>query len=387
MTRRRALRTAALTAASYQRILGANDRINVGLIGSGRRGREVISQFLKSGEARLTAIADIWDVQQQRALDIPDIKSAEPRLLNTHEELLASADIDAVLIASPDHHHLPQTLAALAANKHVYLEKPTVHRWSELKPLQDAASKSSRILQCGMQQRSGEHYLRARDQFLANKKLGDVILVRAVWHDFPWQRRLIEPRPQPANFNWKRFLGNATPRPYEWARYDSWRSYSDYGGGLLADILTHWVDVAQWLLNDPKPQSATASGGTFVMRDGRDNPDTVSATLRYSNWTLNFESTLLSVRNERPGVLLQGTEGLLEINRQGYTYTPRQGTPQEHPASGSLDLAHVRNFLAAIRGTQPLNAPLSVGIDATRPVQMALDAFRTGTRVSATKYA
>jgi len=146
-----------LTAASNRRVAGANSKIGVALIGSGRRGREVTAALLTDRRAKLVAICDIYDVQRNRAvaaLKVPD----SVRQVVAHEEALALSGADAVIIATPDHLHNTLATAALGAGKHVYLEKPTVHRWRERTSLAQAFERSGRILQCGTQQRSGAHY-------------------------------------------------------------------------------------------------------------------------------------------------------------------------------------------------------------------------------------
>ena len=182
----------------------------------------------------------------------------------------------------------------------------------------------------------------------------------------------MKPEPKPANLNWDLFLGPAQSVPYETVRDSSWRYFPDYGNGLLADILTHWVDVAQWMLNDAQPQAASALGGIYNLHDQRQNPATVSAVIQYNGWNLNFESSVCSIRDDKPSVFFEGTEGTLDLSRDGYTFTPNQGEAATVLVSESLERAHTRNFLDAALGTKPLNAPLKAGIDASLPVQMAL---------------
>jgi predicted dehydrogenase len=372
----------AMTAASYRRVAGANAKVGVALIGSGRRGREVTGGLLADTRAELVAICDIYDVQRNRA--VAALKAGDGvKQLVAHEEALALPGVDAVLIAAPDHLHNTLATAALAARKHVYLEKPTVHRWPERTALASALADSGTILQCGTQQRSGAHYWRAKHEIFERGRLGKVVYARCVWHNFPWQRREIPPTPKPAGLDWERFLGPAPHIPYEAVRYDSWRYFPEYGGGLLADILTHWADVAQWMLEDDAPQFASSAGGIYVLKDARRNPDTTSAVIQYRDWNLSFESSVLSIRNDRPSVLFEGTEGLLELARDGYTFTPRSGPPEAVNSSESLERAHTRNFLDAITGDGHPNAPLQAGLAATRPVQMALEAYRTGRRIAA----
>lgn len=364
--------TATFTAASYARIRGANDRLGMALVGSGRRGREVMKAFLTTGRAELTCLADVYDVQRQRAKEFLNVS---PNETIAAEEALSRKNIDAVLIGAPDHLHLSLTLAALKAGKHVYLEKPTSHIFEEGPAFIAAVKQSNKIVQTGTQQRSGAHYQKAKEEFFEKGRLGQVIFARAVWHDFPWQRRKIAPQPKPAGLDWERFLGPANKVPYEWIRYDSWRYFPDYGGGLLADILTHWADVAQWMMNETRPLNATATGGIYQLHDGRQNPDTVNAVLQYKNWNLTFESSVLPLRNDRPGVFFQGTEGTLDLTRNGYIFQPYKGSPEVYEAKENLEIAHVTNFLDAIKnGTKP-SAEMQTGIDACNPVHLAKAAY------------
>lgn len=385
---------AAITTASYQRILGANDRLGMALIGSGRRGREVMKAFLTTGKAELRCIADVYDVQRGRARDFLGVRPDEVVAI---EEALSRKDVDAVLIGSPDHLHLTQMLAALKAGKHIYLEKPTSHQFEEGAKFLAAAKQFNKlVVQTGTQQRSGAHYLRAKEEIFEKGRLGKVVFARAVWHDFPWQRRKIEPQPKPVGLDWERFLGPAPKVAYDWVRYHSWRYFPDYGGGLLADILTHWADVAQWMMNETRPLNAVATGGIYQMKDGRVNPDTVNAVLQYAggtngNWNLTFESSVLPIRNERPGVFFQGTEGSLELTRAEYVFTPLKGEAQVVKAEGSLEVAHAANFIDAVKSGKRPSADLQTGIEACNPVHLAKAAYwkkrrmafdATGTRMS-----
>jgi predicted dehydrogenase len=377
-----AMTAMAMTAKSYAQILGANDKVALGIIGVGRRGRIVGAAFLADQRTRLTAIADTYDVTRLRVLAQLPPELTEPAAYNAYEDLLAHKDLDAVLISTPDHLHVSIARAALAAGKHVYLEKPTLHRWHEEAELVSAARQSKRKLQCGMQQRSGAHYSQVKQEFFDNNKLGEVVQVRAVWHNFPWQCRNIPDAPKPAGLDWERFLGPVPRVPYETVRYDSWRYFHDYGNGLLADILTHWADVAQWMQNDAAPQSAYAAGGIYKLHDQRDNPDTVSAVIRYKNWNLNFESSVLPLRNDRPSVLFEGTNGLLKLSREGYIFTPNTGEPVRVDAAESLERAHTKNFLDAITHGTALNAPLEAGVAASVPVLMAVKSYWAKTVVT-----
>ena len=383
---------ATLTAASWRRVRGANDRVGVALVGSGRRGREVMKAFLDTNRAELKCICDVYDVQRERATTFLSTRPVECVAI---EEALTRPGIDAVLISTPDHLHLTQTITALKSGKHVFLEKPTSHHFGEAQAFVEAVKQSGKVCQTGTQQRSGAHYRKVKDEFFDRGRLGHVVFARAVWHDFPWQRRTIKPQPKPEGLDWERFLGPAKHVPYEWIRYDAWRYFPEYGGGLLADILTHWADVAQWMMNDPKPVSAVSTGGIYELKDGRVNPDTVNAIIAYDGgangkWNLTFESSVLPISNPRPGIFFQGTEGTLELARTGYIYRPNKGDAEIVDSKENLEIAHVHNFLDAIKNGSKPSADIQTGIEACRPVHLAKAAYwerkrmrfdSTGTRI------
>jgi predicted dehydrogenase len=369
--------SSSLDARAYSSIAGANDRVGLGVIGLGRRATDVCRGFVQDPRVQIRALADIYDKQaadfQARFKD--DV--AQAALTVEYQAMLDRKDVDAVLIATPDHLHVQIAKDTLGANKNTYLEKPTLHRWHERGTLIEAAKESKGILQCGMQQRSGAHYMRVKHEIFDAGLLGDVVIVRAVWSNFPWQRRVIPSEPKPASLRWDLFLGPAPKVPYETSRYSSWRSYHDYGNGLLADILTHWADVAQWMLNDHQPVSAAALGADFKLSGDLTNPDTVSAIVKYKNWNLNFESSVLSIRNENPSVYFEGTKGTLNLTRKGYTFAPNDGAPVEVDSTQSLERAHTGNFLDAIVNGDKVNAPLEAGLAASAPVMLALGSYWT----------
>lgn len=367
--------TAGMTAKSYASIAGANDRVNLGIIGTGRRGTIVAGGFVQDPRVKIVALCDVYAKQIEDFQEHLKASLSNPATFVVYQDMLARKDIESVLISTPDHLHVQVAADAFHAGKNIYLEKPTLHRWHERETLLHAATASGKVLQCGMQQRSGGHYMRAKEEIFDTHALGDVVLVRAVWHNFPWQRRNIPNEPKPADLRWDLFLGPAPKVPYETARYSSWRSYHDYGNGLLADIMTHWADVAQWLLDDDHPVKATALGGDYVLSDDRTNPDTVSAIVQYKKWNLNFESSVLSLHDPTPSVYFEGTKGTLNITRNGYVLTPNTGEPVKVDSKQDLEAAHTSNFVDAVVLGKKVNAPLSAGLDATLPVEMALRSY------------
>ncbi|MHB1701958.1 MAG: Gfo/Idh/MocA family protein [Acidobacteriaceae bacterium] len=373
-----AMAAGSMTARSYASILGANDRVGLGVIGLGRRGTIVANAFAKDPRVQILALCDVYDQQVVHFQRNLQAHLSQPSVSVRYQELLSRKDVDAVQISTPDHLHVQVASDALGAGKNVYLEKPTLHHWREREALVRAASASKHVLQCGMQQRSGAHYMRAKEEVFVAGMLGDVVLVRAVWSDFPWQARVIPSEPKPAGLDWNLFLGPAPHVPYLTARYSSWRSYPDYGNGLLADILTHWVDVAQWMLDDDLPVRASALGGIYDLHNGCENPDTVSAIVQYKKWNLNFESSVLPIHDGLPSVYFEGTRGTLNLTREGYTLAPNQGEPITVRSKQNLEQAHTKNFIDAVLLGDKVNAPLSIGLAATLPVQMAVHSYWSG---------
>lgn len=363
------------TARSYAAIAGANGRMNLGLIGLGRRATEVTAAFLADPRVRVASVCDCYTAHTEQFIARLLRNAPAPKTSVDYHDLLADRDLDAVMISTPDHLHVTIAQAALAAGKNTYLEKPTLHHWNERQALLDAEARSGKIVQCGMQQRSGSHYARALEEVFGPGKLGSVVLVRGVWHDFPWQCRKIVNEPKPPGLHWQLFEGPAKHVPYATIRYSSWRYFPDYGNGLLADIMTHWVDVAQWMMSDAEPQTAAALGGIYKLHDGRVNPDTVSAVVQYRAWNFNFESSVLPIRNPHPTVLFEGTEATLDLSRDGYTLQPNRGAPVRVDATERLELSHTRNFTNAVLGKGKVNAPIRAGIQASLPVQMALKSY------------
>ena len=225
-----AISSSGMTARSYAAVLGANDRVSLGVIGLGRRGLIVSNGFAQDPRARFVALCDVYGEQAKNFQAKMQAHLSQPTLSVRYQDLLARKDVDAVFVATPDHLHVMIGSDALAAGKHVYLEKPTVHHWKDRVRLQQAVQRSGKLLQCGTQQRSGAHYAQAKREFFDSGKLGEVVLVRAVWHNFPWQRRPLPDTPKPPDLDWELFLGPAPKVPYEYPRYTSWRSFPGLRG-------------------------------------------------------------------------------------------------------------------------------------------------------------
>ena len=358
---------AAFTAASYSRILGANDRVTLGVIGTGERGRHVMTQFLATTQADVAAVCDIYAQQ----IDLARQKAPNARNFTDHRKLLEMRELNAVLIATPDHWHAQTSIDALNAGKDVYVEKPLTLTIEEGPPIVKAARVNNRICQVGMQQRSGRHYLQAKKEFIDSGKIGKVTLARTWWHGNTYHLRKAPPSLQtlPSNLDWARYLGPVKWRDYDPQQYYNFRAYLDFGGGQVTDLFTHWVDVVHMMLGRDNPTSASAAGGVYHYKDGRTAPDTITVLLEYGgDFTCTFEATLApGIRGA--AVEICGTEGRLWIDRSRYEFHPAaRGSqpeifevPEAERRVDRLTLDHVQNFLDCVKSRKLPNGDVYIG--------------------------
>lgn len=353
---------AGFTAASYSKVLGANDRILLGVIGPGERGRHVMGLFQKDPRVQVTALCDIYAAQIDKALQLaPGAKT-----FRDHRALLEFKDLDVVLIATPDHWHAQTTIDALNAGKDVYVEKPLTLTIEEGPAIVKAARVNERVCQVGMQQRSGPHYLQAKREYFDTGRLGKVTLARTWWHGNTYHLRRAPDylRQQPSNLDWARFLGPLKWRDWDPQQYWNWRAYLDFGGGQVTDLFTHWIDVVHMFLGQEIPISAVAAGGVYHYKDGRTAPDTINVLLEYpGEFTATFEATLApGVRGA--AIEICGTEGRLWISRERFEFhaAEKGAKPvvvEAEPYDFTLD--HVKNFLECVRTRQRPNGDVLIG--------------------------
>ena len=231
---RRQFVTAALaTAASYGRILGANERIRVGAIGTGGRGQYLLSQLKLAEGNEIVACCDVYEPRRLEAKT--KYGAADARDYLDYREVLERKDIDAVVIGAPDHWHVPLTMAAVGAGKDVYCEKPVTHTIAEGAPLIAAVRESNRVVQIGLQQRSWEHFAQARQE-IHDGRLGQVTLIRTYWYQNHIPSMGRTPSFDMAKLDWKRFLGTAADRAFDADQFGNWRWYWDFGGGAMTDL-------------------------------------------------------------------------------------------------------------------------------------------------------
>jgi predicted dehydrogenase len=352
--------------------------VRLGVIGCGARGTGDMNNFLALGNVDVPALCDIYSAQ----IDNAKKTATSAVALKDHRQLLDRKDVDAVLIAVPDHWHMPITIDALNAGKDVYVEKPLTLAIEEGPAIVKAARLNKRVCQVGMQQRSGRHYLQAKQEYFDTGKIGKITLVRTWWHGNTYHLRRAPAtlRTQPADMDWARFVGPLTWRDYDPQQYYNWRAYLDYGGGQITDLFTHWIDVVHMFTGQDIPISASAAGGIYHYKQDRTAPDTINVLLEYpAPFTATFEATLApGVKGE--AIEFCGTEGRLWIARGRYEYYPvpapaasstssaasgggSNGGPQPIvvQASGSLDRDHMQNFLDCMVSRKTPNGDVLIG--------------------------
>lgn len=355
---------AVLSAGQWSRVLGANDRVRLGVIGSGSRGQDVMAWFQKEPNLEIVAVSDCYEKNARQAIEKTGGKATAHA---DYRKLLDAKDVDAVLIATPDHWHARMAVDACRAGKDVYVEKPLTFSIEEGHEIIKAVKENNRVLQVGLQQRSGDHYAEAKREYVDAGKLGKITYVRTWWHGNSFHLRKPNFTAQPAGLDWKAFLGPVKYRDFDAHQFYNWRAYLDFGGGQITDLFTHWIDVVHWFVGEDLPIVANAVGGIFTYKDGRTAPDTINIQLEYpKEWVATFDATL--VPGARGAAIeFMGTEGNLFIDRAGYKYqaqTPRKAAPAEpvtRKAAVALEAQHVNNFLSCLKSRQKPNSDVVSG--------------------------
>lgn len=375
ITRREVGKSAALSALSYSRVLGANDRIGLGLIGAGGRGRYVMSRFQLNADVEVRAVCDVYGARIDEAL----AKAPGAKSFYQHEKLLELKEVDAVLIGSPDHWHKDHAIDAMNAGKDVYVEKPLCRTLEEAPLMVQAARRTDRICQVGVQQRSGPVYLEAREEYVKSGRIGKVTWVECVWNGGPPRGGaargggVIE---KPSNLDWVRFLGPVRYRDWNPRIYFNFRAFLDFNGGRMTDFGHHWLDTVHMFLGERAPDSAVAAGGIYHSRDGGDAPDTISALFEYPGFAVSFQSVV--VGNPAPyGITFYGAEGKLFVDRNRYAFTSAEkgAQPVEKRFPGDITSDHVRNFLDCCKSRKRPNGDVALAAISVVPPLLAVKSY------------
>ncbi len=350
----------ATTAASYSRVMGANDRPRLGIIGCGRRGAYIMDKFQQQS-VQVAAVCDVYAAKVDEFLQ----NAPGANGYSDHRKLVERGDLDIVVVTTPDHWHAVTTIDALEAGKDVYVEKPLTLKIEEGPEIVRAARVNNRVCQVGMQRRSGPHYYEARDEIVRKGRLGDVTLVRTWWHGNTAHLREApkEILTRPSNLDWARYLGPVKWREYDPKQYWNFRAYLEFGGGQITDLFTHWIDAVHMLLEQDDPVAAVSTGGVYHFRDGRTAPDTICTQLEYRNaWAATFEGTLVQSKRGTAAEIC-GSNGRLYCEYNKITFFPAggEGDPVVFETEKDNVVEHVKNFLDCVRSRDLPNGDVYAG--------------------------
>lgn len=414
-------------ALSYERILGANDRVRVGVVGYSDRFRQALlpSFQLHAKELNfdLVAVSDIWSRRRDEgAADLGKLIGHEIAQTRNNEELYDRKDVDAVIISTADFQHALHGVEAVRAGRDAYVEKPMANTMDDAKALRTAVEETKRIVQIGSQRRSGNNYIRA-NEFIKSGKFGDIVMVEMTWNvNQPgrWRRPQLLKEIRQEDTDWNRFLLNRREngRKPDWdpRKYLEYRLFWPYSSGIPCQWMSHQIDTVHWFSSLPRPRSVVANGGIYQWHDGRQNFDTMTAVFDYGpldNVSKGFQVVYSSrFSNSAGGVkeLYFSNAGMLNLDTN--TITPEGGlrakeaaemqmqpnllpqmsladTSSQVPVATSantgadkLTSAHMRNWMECIRSRKTPNADVHAGYNHSTAICMTIAALHTGKRVT-----
>lgn len=410
---------ASPTAAAVTQVKpAAGETTGIGLIGCGGMGRADLIDFQRQKGVQIRALCDVFQPSLETAAKL--VEGPAPFLTSDYRRVLERKDIDAVVIATPDHWHALMTVQACEAGKDVYVEKPISHNVREGRLMVEAARRHKRVVQVGIQQRSGAHFQRAV-KAVHEGHIGDVHFAECWNHNYSSSRTGMGKPPDvtvPAGLDWEMYLGPAPLIPYNPARRN-FRAFWDYAGGELTNWCVHLIDVVHWACHVDTPLTVAASGGKWYYDDIRDCADTQEVIWEYPGRLLVRYSTM--VHNSfgpnghsgnksfgSYGVLLHGTKGTLFIDRAGYEIVPQMRMHREDTFEGSREAyddlvglgqfytaetaaergatsmqhqPHVRNFLECLKSRALPAGDIEIGHKSTATCLIGNIALRTGQRL------
>ena len=408
--RRKFIRTAAagtaglmlggrsLSAKSYNRIIGANDRLQVAIAGLGRRVNAIYTPIsLEKNNVDLVYLCDVMTSQREKAAGVvAEMMGAKPKLENDIRKVLADKNVDALFNLTPDHWHTPGTVMALEADKHVYVEKPCSHNMDENELIVAAQKKYDKVVQMGNQQRSSDHTIEIMND-IHNGIIGNAYKAVAFYNNKRGRVPLQKPAAIPAGLDWDLFQGPAVRREYTSDTWNyNWHWYGwDYGTAELGNNATHELDIARWALqvDFPKRVEVDAVKTAFV-DDGWEMYDTMESTYKFDeNKTIKWDGKSrngYSTYGTGRGTIIYGSEGSVFVDRGKFIVYDRAGKVVRERNSnskegglalgggGGMSTIHVENFFNTIRGKETLRAPIDDAAISMAMVHYGNVAYRIG---------
>jgi predicted dehydrogenase len=362
------------TTAARAQEPGANEKVVLGVIGTGGRGTGIMRTAMRCPGVEVAGVCDVYDERRDRAREIA---GEQAKTYGDHRKLLDCKDIDAVIIGTPDHWHHDVFRDAIQAGKDIYCEKPMSKTIEEARHMVGLAQASDQVVQIGTQRRSGKQYPEAR-KLIESGKIGRIRFVRAYdCRNYTQRDPFRPPESFSGKIDWQRFLGNAPACKFDPHRYFAWRWFWDYAGGLVTDVGVHVLDVIHWLTGVDTPQSVVCSGGVYELEYWQ-TPDVVNAVFDYGSHsvalTFNFAN-----KHQGNGIMIYGTDATMEVRRSTIYVYPESGDASKPeltiPESGWVQ-EHVQNFIDCVRSREEPAAPVELGYRSLLPLHLANMAYR-----------
>lgn len=380
---------ASLTALQATRVMGANDRIGVAVMGCGMRGllKEVL-QLPRENNVDVVALCDTWKQQRETAsAAVKQAGGADPKLFVHYQELLASPEVDAVLISTPDHQHCTELCAAVKARKDVYVEKPLAMEMKELLAAVDTVKQSDRVVQCGTQVRSWAPSVAGR-AFVSSGGLGKIFKIEQSRNSYLpyWQEESIRPVAE-SDVDWKAFLMHRKYRPFDADQYAGWMGYREFSLGPHSQLMPHFIDLVHFVTGASYPERVVAMGGTFRWKDRRTAPDSIEVILEYKEgFLVRYNSSFGTGANSFLKFI--GTRGIMDATKWGDPWllsgggvddSDRIAADAKIPEMPSTP--HMQNWFDCMRSRKQPAAPIDAGYGHAVACIMADEAFIRGRRM------
>jgi predicted dehydrogenase len=393
-----ALASVALSAAPFLRAADPAKKYRTALIGCGWWGKNILKEAIASGRVKVVGLCDVHEnVREVAAEQVSDLNGDKPKTYNDFRELLEKEKPEIVLIATPDHWHALQTIAAVKAGAHVFVEKPTGHTVNESRAMLKAARDGGRIVQVGLHRRIGPHHVSGM-KFLKSGAVGDVGMVRIFAHGGGGKDRPAANSEPPDGMDWDLWCGPAPKRPFNQKLHPGgWRNFLDYGNGQLGDWGVHWLDQVLWWSGEKYPKRVFCTGGrpiagAAILNDKEqtsDTPDHQVATYDFESFTCVWEHRRFAdnkAEKHRIGAYFYGTKGTLHIGWQdGWTFYPTDSRAQTQHEDSQLQQPDGHNmkllwadFIASIESGKPAVANIEIAHRASVLPLLGMISWRTG---------
>ena len=411
----------AMSASSYRKILGSNDRVRVGISGFSNRAKGALipafNGHSKTQNFEIVGVSDIWNRRRDEgAAYIKEMTGNKIKQWENNEEMYAKDKIDAVIISTADFQHALHTVQAATAKKDVYCEKPFAETMADARIGMKAVKDSGIVFQIGSQRRSGANYHAAND-FIKSGKFGDIVMVEMTWNvNQPgrWRLPKLTSEIRASDTDWKRYQMNRPPAEWDPRKYLEYRLFWPYSSGIPGQWMSHQIDTVHWFTGLNHPRSVAANGGIYLWKDGRKNFDTMSAVFDYgpaddmgSGFQVTYSSRFTnSAGGTKEIYYSNGGELNLDTNKvsdngglseqfakamdmqpnklEGFNLsdnTPKVVTSANTGADNMTSL-HMLNWMECVRSRKTTNGPVEAGYNHSIANIMTTAALRTGLKAT-----